>query len=288
MLLHWPAVPPEFAKLVFRLSGTLALVNASERKPGEVSSFGQGVALIDAVVRHERSGRLGLSVSRLADLTGIERSRASRLTQELLELGMLEKASDGRLRAGPGYFALGASRQDAWLRASRQELRGLASRYKASLRILAADGSLAVLLRFESGLGAPDSAIRPGMVTPIWSTGGGRALLWEMNDDEIVDLLKDSRFIGIGGPNAVKSSTEVANRVRCDRSRGIVEAVEEFEYGVVELASPICVNHDVIASVSAACRIEDAEARDGLARELPLLAHRLGDIAGRSRDPAKQ
>ncbi|MFT3875129.1 MAG: helix-turn-helix domain-containing protein [Propioniciclava sp.] len=263
-------------------------MTTSQRPAGESSSLGQGLALLDAAVRRERSGLPGPSVSKLADLTGIERSRASRLTQELLDLGLLEKSHDGRLRAGPAYFAWGASRHDTWLRAARRDLRRLASRHRASVRLLAADGPRAVLLRYESAPGAPDAAIRAGMVTPIWSTGGGRALLWQLDVAQIADLLAGSLFIGVGGPHAARSSADVAARVRADRERGVVEAAEEFEYGVVELAFPVIDGDRVIAAVSAACHAGDTDARAALSREVVSIARELGRLATFGPDAADQ
>lgn len=262
-----------------QLRATLTSVTDSERATTELSSFAQGIALIDAVVRRERSGRSGYSSSQLAEETRIERSRVSRLTQELLEMRLLEKLSDGTLRVGPAYFALGASRQDDWLRESRQELRRLASSERASVRVLAPDGSRAVLLRFESGPGAPDSAVRAGMVTPIWSTGGGRALLWCREREEILELLAGSLFVGVGGPNAARSPAGVADRLEQDRGAGYVEAVEEFEYGVVEIASPVIVENEVIASITAACHVTDDRARARLRHEVPSLAGLLVSVA---------
>ncbi|WP_455565135.1 IclR family transcriptional regulator domain-containing protein [Leucobacter aridicollis] len=199
---------------------------------------------------------------------------------------LLEKALDGTLRVGSAYFALGASRHDAWLREARIGLRRLASSERTSVRVLAADGPRAVLLRFESGHGAPDAAVRPGMVTPIWSTGGGRALLWHRERTEILDLLAASSFIGVGGPNASRSPADVVDRLEQDRGTGYIEAVEEFEYGVVEIAAPVLVEGDAVAAVSAACHSTDTQARARLRTEVPRLAMHLGSIAGRPVVPA--
>lgn len=241
----------------------------------EMSSLAQGLTLLDTLVRRERSGRSGLSASKLADLTQIERSRVSRLTQELLDLGMLTKSADGRLRVGPAYFTLAASRHDAWLRKSRRELRRLASSHPASLRIHAPDGPRSVLLRFEASPNAPQSAIHPGMVTPIWSTGSGRALLWDSSEPELAQLLMGGQFVGVGGPQAAKSVSEVANRVKADHHRGYVEAIDEFEYGVTEIAFPIRVQGQIAASISAACRSDDITTRRALIHEIVSVGNRI-------------
>ena len=53
------------------------------------SSLAQGLKLLETAVERERSGRAGHTASRLADATGIERSRVSRLSRELSALGYL-------------------------------------------------------------------------------------------------------------------------------------------------------------------------------------------------------
>ena len=81
--------------------------------------------------------------------------------------------------------------------------------------------------------------MQPGMITPVWCTGSGRALLWDHSEKALQELLADVEFIGVGGPQAAHSSGEVLALMERDRPRGVVHAVEEFEHGVHELAVPL-------------------------------------------------
>lgn len=134
-------------------------------------------------------------------------------------------------------------------------------------------------MRYESAPGSPETATFPGMVTPIWCTGAGRALLWRDNHSDLVARLQGVEFIGVGGPRSARSADEVHARMERDREAGYVSAHEEFEYGILELAAPIIVEDHVIAAVSAACRVDHDSDDAALAAELRSVARRLGNLA---------
>ncbi len=214
------------------------------------SSLTQGLALVEAAVTQERSGRQGHNASRLAQSTGIERSRVSRLTQELRTLGYLDRDEASVLSAGANFFATAAALNGGWVRSARRELRALASQLGMTARLSVAAGAGALLLRYESGVGANDPSTRAGMVTPIWCTGAGRALLWDLSPEDLALLLRDVQFVGVGGPAAARSVDQVqALQVR-DRERGIIVAAEEYVEGVHEYALPVRLDGVVVASLS--------------------------------------
>ena len=104
------------------------------------SSLSQGLALLGTAVERERSGRPGHNAARLAEATGIERSRVSRVTQELRRLHYLERDETDVLSAGSSFFQTAGARNEPWLRAARAELRGLASGLEMTARVTVADG----------------------------------------------------------------------------------------------------------------------------------------------------
>jgi DNA-binding IclR family transcriptional regulator len=203
------------------------------------SSLMQGLSLVKAAVQREHSGRTGFSISRLAEHVGLERSRASRLTQELRAMRFLELDEGQALRAGPAFFSIAAVRNEHWMRSARAELRRLGSRFDVSARISSRFGAGALLLRSETGVGVSDVSVRPGMITPVWCTGAGRALLIDLDDDAVAALLSDVVFVGVGGPRAPHSVPEVLERLARDREAGCAVAVEEYEQGRSELGVPI-------------------------------------------------
>jgi DNA-binding IclR family transcriptional regulator len=218
------------------------------------SSFLQGLTLIDAVVQRERSRRLAHNASRLAETTGIERSRVSRLTQELRELGFLERDPASVFNTGDAYFRTAGVLNQPWLRAARSDLRRLASGLGMSAQIAAPSGAGALMLRSETPSDMLASYLHPGMITPIWCTGAGRALLWEHSSDQLGELLRVVQFVGVGGPGAARSIAGVDALLARDRARGIVIADEEYVEGVFEYALPIHDGAGVVASVAVAGR----------------------------------
>jgi DNA-binding IclR family transcriptional regulator len=214
------------------------------------SSLAQGLTLMSAVVDRERSGRLGYNASRLAQLTGMERSRVSRLTQELRSLDYLDRTAESVFSTGPAFLRTAGTLDQPWLRAARRELRLLASRFRMTARITVAEGPRALLLRFESGTGAPDASIRAGMRTPVWSTGAGRALLADHDHAQLEALLEGVQFVGVGGPAAARSIPELQELLQRDRANGITRAVDEYVAGITEFALPIRSHGAILASAS--------------------------------------
>ncbi|MFI9564443.1 IclR family transcriptional regulator domain-containing protein [Streptomyces rishiriensis] len=208
--------------------------------PGTASSLRVALRVVNAVLDREASGRTGFNVSRIADEVGIERSKASRTTQDLCDKGFLERGDDSTLRAGNAFFTTAASLHPGLLRRSRPLLRRMAVAHGAGARLSVRDGVQVRLLRAESAAGfAQEWQGRASLVTPCWCTGAGRALLLDHTAEEITVLLDDYELIGVGGPNAAHSAGELAAANDRDRRRGVVVARGEFEHGVTEYAVPV-------------------------------------------------
>ncbi|MDQ0688429.1 DNA-binding IclR family transcriptional regulator [Streptomyces achromogenes] len=211
-----------------------------QQGPGTAASLRMALRMVNTVLDREASGRTGFNVSRLADEVGVERSKASRTTQDLCDKGFLARLDDSTLRAGDAFFATAASLHPGLLRRSRPLLRRLAVEHGAGARLSVRDGVQVRLLRAESAAGASQEwQSRTALVTPCWCTGAGRALLLDHTAEDITALLDDYELIGVGGPNAAHSAEEVAAANDRDRRRGVVAAHGEFEHGVTEYAVPV-------------------------------------------------
>jgi DNA-binding IclR family transcriptional regulator len=145
-----------------------------------------------------------------------------------------------------------------------------------------------ILLRTSSNDAVPGGFVKPGMVTPVWCTGSGRALLWDEEQPAVEDLLADVNFIGVGGPGAAHSPQEVVELMDRDRARGFVVAEEEFEHGVYELAVPVrTADGSVLAALSVlGSRAEIMSGADDVAKALWEAAQRLGSCQGGTRNSA--
>lgn len=244
----------------------------------EASSMAQGLRIVRLVADREKWGRRLLGVSQIASELEMDQSRVSRLTQELCELGLLERVERGPFRTGPRFFSLAAALNTGWVRESRTELEALVASFGLRSRLSVREGFRVILLRTSSNDAVPGGFVKPGMVTPVWCTGSGRALLWDEEQPAVEALLADVNFIGVGGPGAAHSPQEVVELMDRDRARGFIVAEEEFEHGVYELAVPVrAADGSVLAALSVlGSRAEIVSGADDVAKALWEAAQRLG------------
>lgn len=254
----------------------------------EASSMAQGLRIVRLVADREKWGRRLLGVSQIASELEMDQSRVSRLTQELCELGLLERVERGPFRTGPRFFSLAAALNTGWVRESRTELEALVASFGLRSRLSVREGFRVILLRTSSNDAVPGGFVKPGMVTPVWCTGSGRALLWDEEQPAVEALLADVNFIGVGGPGAAHSPQEVVELMDRDRARGFIVAEEEFEHGVYELAVPVrTADGSVLAALSVlGSRAEIMSGADDIAKALWEAAQRLGSRQGGTRNSA--
>jgi DNA-binding IclR family transcriptional regulator len=248
----------------------------------------QGLRIVRLVADREKWGRRLLGVSQLASELDMEQSRVSRLTQELCDLGLLERVERGPFRTGPRFFSLAAALNAGWVHESRAELEGLVASFGLRARVSVREGFRVILLRASSNDAVPGSFVKPGMVTPVWCTGSGRDLLWDERQPVVQALLRDVNFIGVGGPGAAHSPQELAELMDRDRARGFIVAEEEFEHGVSELAVPVrSAEGSILAALSVlGGRDEIISRTSDIADALTAAAERLGSCEGGVRGDA--
>ena len=261
-----------------------------QNKPDTASTLARkfyDVEKVDMIANLINSS-IALGVSQLASELDMEQSRVSRLTQELCELGLLERVERGPFRTGPRFFSLAAALNTGWVRESKTELEALVASFGLRSRVSVRDGFRVVLLRASSNDAVPGSFVKPGMVTPVWCTGSGRALLWDDRQPAVEVLLQDVNFIGVGGPGAAHSPQEVAELMDRDRARGFIVAEEEFEHGIYELAVPVRnAEGSILAALSVlGSRAEIKPGTNDIEKALTAAAERLGSFEGRPRGNA--
>lgn len=247
----------------------------------EASSLAQGLRIVRVVVDREKRGRQLPGVSQLAAELGMDQGRVSRLAQELCDLGLLERVDRGPFLTGPRFFSLAASLNTGWVREAKPELESLVSALGLRARLSIRDGFRAILLRASSNDAALGSFVAPGMVTPAWCTGAGRALLWDHDRPALDRLLDGVNFIGVGGPGAAHSIDEVWDLMARDLPRGYITSDEEFEHDIVELAVPVRdAGGNILAALSVmGSRAEVGDDSAGVAASLRGAAARLGSQA---------
>ena len=225
----------------------------------------------------------GLGVTRIASLTGHEKSLISRAVQALMEYGLVERAPGNRTyRLGWGCFALaGRAGEPRLIEESRTTLARLVQEVGESAHLSALRGSDVLTLLTQPCLHAIAARGWVGRTVPAYCTSSGRVLLLDHDRAALIELLGPDR-LPARGPNAPADVGELERRIRRARQVGYAVADEESEPGLVAVAAPV---RDFTGRVVAAVNISAPKFRLGTrlhaaGERVRATAERLSDALG--------
>ena len=203
----------------------------------------------------------GLGVTRIASLTGHEKSLISRALQALMDYGLVERVPGNRVyRLGWGCFAL-ASRagEPRLIEESRTTLARLVDQVGESAHLSALRGTAVLTLLTHPSPHAVAARGWIGRTVPVHCTSSGRVLLLDHDRAALSELLGPDP-LPPAGPNAPADVPELERRIRRARQVGYAIADEESEPGLVAVAAPI---RDFTGRVVAAVNISAPKFRLG-------------------------
>ncbi len=188
----------------------------------------------------ERANGTGLSVTRISELVGREKTQVSRTLKILNEYGFVDRDRDTRAyRIGRRLFALAGSAGHSQLLAhAAPVLTRLVRELGETAHLSLLSGNEVLTLLSESPNRAVQAAGWVGRTVPAHCTSSGRALLVDHDLPDLA-LLFDGVGFGDGGPNAPRTTEELFERVRTARDRGVAIVDEEFEPGLVAAGAPV-------------------------------------------------
>jgi DNA-binding IclR family transcriptional regulator len=192
--------------------------------PG-TSGLERGLAVLQALAGAESSSRGGLGVVRLAELVGSDKSQTSRTLATLAGHGLVERDPETlAYRIGWQVFALAArAGEPRLLAAAPRLLRGLVHQLGESAHLSVRQGDSLLTLLSESPASAIHAPAVVGSLAPLANTSAGRALAFDLADDELSAL-------GLAGS---------ARQIAAARALGYAIVREEFEPGLVAAAAPV-------------------------------------------------
>ena len=198
--------------------------------PVPKSVLARGAALLRACGESEDA----LSLAELALRTGLPKPSAHRLIGELVRLGLVERASDGRYRIGLALFVLGQSASSA------RELRDAALPYLGDLyeethenvHLAVPDGPDTLFLEKLTGRRATPIVSRTGGRLPAHCTATGKVFLAH---DPRPPHLTLPRLT----PRTMVLPGQLARDLVATRARGYGVNLEEAEVGVSAVAAPV-------------------------------------------------
>nr|MBA2556095.1 helix-turn-helix domain-containing protein [Chloroflexota bacterium] len=199
------------------------------------SSLRRALGLLDALASDDAVTHGGWGVNRLAAHQGRDNSQVSRTLRVFADAGFVERDPESMAyRIGWHVFALAARAADQRLLAAGAPiLRRLVEKDLGErIHLSVLQGSQVLTLLTQSPPHAVQTVAWAGRLVPAHNTSSGRALLIDLERDEL-DQLFAGVALGVGGPNAPQDVEELYQRILVARRSGYALVDEEFEPGLV-------------------------------------------------------
>lgn len=225
------------------------------------TSLRRGLEILLALGSDAAVAEGGLGVTRIAALTGHEKSQVSRAIVALMDYRLVERSPGNRTyRLGWECFALAGRAGDPRLiEDARIALVRLVSEVGEAAHLSVLRGSAVLTLLTEPSSHAVAARGWVGRTVPAYCTSSGRVLLLDHDRAALVELL-GSESLPTAGPNAPVDVAELERRVARARQVGYAVADEESEVGLVAAAAPI---RDFTGRVVAAVNVSGPKFRLG-------------------------
>lgn len=245
------------------------------------TGLARDIEVLEALGSPEAVTRGGLGVTRIAELTGREKTVTSRTLATLADAGLLTRHPDTlTYRLGPRLYALAARTAEAALvREARPYLRRIARHTGETTHLSVLRGGNVLTLVSELSPYEFRTAAWEGVMTAAWRTPSGRVLLSELDDDDLTDWYRlhghDQALVSPGRPDTAPSGFELieappAEAIRVHdleslrdetaliRRLGYATSDEELELGVVSASAPV---NDFTGRIVAAVNVSAPKTR---------------------------
>jgi DNA-binding IclR family transcriptional regulator len=202
-----------------------------------VTSVEKAFQVLRAFESHQRS----LSLTDIAEATGLDKSAAQRFTYTLAALGYLKKDQEARrYTISPKVLSLGMIylRTDSLVARARHHLYELNKAIDATVNLTELDDTEVIYVVRYPGRGIVTADVVLGARRPAFCSAGGRAILSTMADDDVMDILRRSNRVA-HTPHTKTSIRAVMAEIHQARSRGFALTVQESSIGDITIAAPV-------------------------------------------------
>ncbi|GAB3681731.1 IclR family transcriptional regulator [Salinisphaera aquimarina] len=235
-----------------------------------VGSLEKATRVLYAFTEHSAS----LSHQELVTATGLDRSSVQRFTHSLTELGMLGQHPDTRrFYLGKRILELAWAYLHSHPLIDRAMPTILALREKCQERVnlsLFDDTTLIYVVRQLSRQDYPEASL-VGRRMPLFCTAGGRAMLAQLEDTRVDEILRRSDRRALT-PHTLTTLAAVRREVKRARRNGYALAVEECVPGELTLGKAIVDRHgEPMAAIHIAATRDSWSPEDFRAQLAPLL-----------------
>lgn len=183
-------------------------------------------------------GGASLSLSELAQRADLPMPTIHRLLQALIGQGYVRQEASRRYALGPRMIRLGdaASRNlGAWV---RPHLESLVQEFGETTNMAMLEGTACIYVAQVASAQTVRMFTEVGRVVPLHSTGVGKALLSELSDDGVVEMLGHTGMVR-ATPHTITTHPAMLAELGRIRKRGYAVDDGEHELGVRCIAVPI-------------------------------------------------
>jgi DNA-binding IclR family transcriptional regulator len=205
------------------------------------------VQRILAVLEACAAERRPVTITQLAETTGLAKTTVHRMCWKLADLGMLEHSADG-FSIGKKMLTLGNANPVI------NDLRIAAVPHLVELQKLAGASQLAILSEGRALIidGLYTRELRAntlmGAGLPLHSTAVGKAILARLSKQRREELLT-TRMLRASTPRTIVNPTMIRRHLERVIEQGYAVSNEEFQLGVVAVASAFKVREDTYAAI---------------------------------------
>lgn len=204
------------------------------------SSLAKGLATLATLGSADALAEGGLTVTRVASLTGREKSQVSRVLKVLAASGFVERDPVTlKYTLSWDLIALAARAGDQRLLAAAPPLLAeLVAELGETAHLSVLRGGEVLTLLSEQPRHAISAVGWTGRRVPAHCTSSGRALLLDHDLPALATIFGPGP-LSAAGPNAPRTVAELHERTLAARTRGWALADEEFEPGLVAVGAPV-------------------------------------------------
>ncbi|ARJ04312.1 IclR family transcriptional regulator [Cnuibacter physcomitrellae] len=204
-----------------------------------------------------------LTLSDIAQRSGLPLSTTHRLVRDWVEWGGLDRDDDGRYRLGLRFFSLGvrAPTQRRMRAIARPFLDDLVDLTHQNVQLAVRDGLAALYLERRSAKGAVPIITEVGVRLPLHATGVGLVLLAHAPAEVFESVLAAGprRYL----PNTMTTEAELRPRLATVRSTGLATSLDEMTEHTYSVAAPVRGRSgEVVAAVSIVAHPDDRANRE--------------------------
>lgn len=241
-------------------------MNEPAPERNQSASLRRALAVLEHVRDHAGAGQ-GLSLTRLAEATGLSKSTVLRLTVPLIEARLIDRdRKTGAYRLGHGSLHLGQAYLSTLdLRTvAAEESHRLMTEVRETVHLVVYDPPEVVYIDKVENEATVRMASRIGSRAPVYRTAVGKAILAWQQDEDV------ERVVAAGMPRMTRHTIVDAERLRTElgriRQRGYAVDDRENEPEVRCVAAPIFNHADTATSAISVSgltsRITAARVRD--------------------------